>query len=61
MTKYIKRVTGLLKGGESMKQIEHASTFTESRAAAIETFKRGKELYEKRHALIIKINKILKK
>ncbi|MCS5503356.1 hypothetical protein NY607_19800 [Lysinibacillus sp. A4] len=44
-----------------MKRIEHASTFTESRAAAIETYKRGKDLYEKRHALIIKINKVLKK
>lgn len=44
-----------------MKRIEYASKFTESRAAAIETFKRGKELYEKRHKLIIKINKVLKK
>ncbi|WDU81334.1 hypothetical protein [Lysinibacillus sp. G01H] len=44
-----------------MRQIEQASMFTESRAAAIEAFKREKELYEKRHALIIKINKVLKK
>ncbi|WP_255349855.1 hypothetical protein [Lysinibacillus sp. LK3] len=44
-----------------MRKIEQASIFTESRAAVIETFKREKELYEKRHALIIKINKILKK
>ncbi|MFB7160362.1 hypothetical protein [Lysinibacillus sp. NPDC056232] len=44
-----------------MRQIEQASMFIESRAAAIETFKREKELYEKRHALIIKINKVLKK
>ncbi|WP_255250260.1 hypothetical protein [Lysinibacillus fusiformis] len=44
-----------------MKQIEQASMFTESRAAAIEKFKLGKELYEKRQALIIKIDKVLKK
>lgn len=44
-----------------MKQIEHASIYIESRAATVERFKRGKELHEKRHALINKINKALKK
>lgn len=44
-----------------MNRIEYASKFTESRAAAIEKFKLGKELYEKRQALIVKIDKVLKK
>ncbi|GED63922.1 hypothetical protein [Lysinibacillus fusiformis] len=44
-----------------MKQIEQASMFTESRAAAIEKFKLGKVLHEKRQALMAKIDKVLKK
>ncbi|WP_338652455.1 hypothetical protein [Lysinibacillus sp. Y5S-8] len=44
-----------------MKRIEHASMFTESRAAAIENIKHGKVLHEKRQALMAKIDKVLKK